>query len=64
MIRLRKDYGIACNKCHEPLDYPMNSIMVAHRGHPIYECTMENIKEVAKDYGWDIEKELCVKCKD
>jgi len=64
MIHLRKDYGITCNKCGEPLDYPMDSIMVAHRGHSIYEDTRENIKNVAKDMGWDSEKELCKKCKD
>jgi|TARA_R110000822_G_scaffold275189_2_gene397359 hypothetical protein len=65
MIYLRKDYGITCNKCGEPLEYPMDDpTMISHRGHSIYEDTRENIKEVAKDYGWDNEKELCTKCKD
>lgn len=63
MIHSRKDYGIRCNKCYNPLEFPMDSIMDAHRGHPIYEDTIENIKKVAKYYGWDVENELCDKCK-
>lgn len=63
MIQSRKEYCISCNKCYKILEYPDDSIMVGYRGQPIYEDTIENIKKVAEDMGWDIEKHLCEKCK-
>ena len=64
MIHSREDYRISCNKCHKSLEYSMDSNMVTHRGHLIYEDTVENIEEVAKDMGWDIKLHLCTKCRD
>jgi len=59
MINFRKDYGIKCDKCYEPLDYKMDDkIMIAHRGQSIYEDTPKNIKDVAKMNGWKITENI------
>jgi hypothetical protein len=44
-----------------PFDEP---IMVAHRGHIIYEDTVDNIKLVAVSKGWKINmnRHTCPKC--
>lgn len=63
MITSIKNYIISCNGCHKPLEYPMDSTFTAFQGHTIHEDTVQNIKSVAKDMGWDENNELCPKCK-
>ncbi len=65
MISERKDYSINCDTCHEPMQTPFDEpIMVAHRGHIIYEDTVDNIKLVAVSKGWKINmnRHTCPKC--
>ena len=45
------------------LEHPENSVLTAFVGHPIYEDTPDIIRKVAKEMGWDVEEDLCVKCK-
>lgn len=66
MIHSRRDYGIRCDKCGESLETPMDDpILIAHRGHSIYEGTVEHIKEVAENYGWEITENIhfCKECR-
>ena len=63
MIHLRKDFWMSCRNCKTPLTHPKDSSMISWRGEIVYEDTIENIKEVAKDVGWDDEKILCGECK-
>lgn len=58
------EYMIRCDKCSEPLEYKNGHPLTSHIGHSIKEGNSEDIKEVAKNYGWKIEGDVhfCDKC--
>ena len=66
MIRISKEYSIKCDNCFESLEYPDDHVLVSFRGHTLTEGNAEHIKEVAIEYGWNIDSDshLCPNCKN
>ena len=62
MIRFRRDCTIRCDKCFEGLEYPDDTALTSHVGHPIFEDTPEVIRIVAVDMGWGVNPDVCKKC--
>lgn len=66
MIRKFIDFVVKCDSCHEFLIHPEDSSVLSFKGETVREDSVENIKEVAKDYGWLVNenKTICTNCCD
>ena len=64
MISKFVDYVIKCDNCYEFLRHPSDSSVLSFRDETVREDSIENIKSVAKDYGWTIDgnKAICTNC--
>ena len=70
MIQKNVEYSIHCDKCGVPLYkeghplYKEGHPLTSHIGLSIKKGNINNIKEVAENYGWKIDGDvhLCDKC--